>query len=190
MGGGSKFCGTGPAVFTCTAEAQPGVKHDIVVYAFGNGNKQGEWARVTSDVVPASNVLPESDGDLGLPAGATASVSAGKTITVSGSGYAPGSTVTVLIYSEPQVLTTVVADVNGDFTVTVTVPEGLAPGQHTLVASGVDGLGQLRYVTLPVTVVAGLAYTGADIALPTIGGLAALTVGGALLFVSRRRKAA
>jgi LPXTG-motif cell wall-anchored protein len=81
----------------------------------------------------------------------------------------------------------VVADVNGNFTVTVTVPADLAPGQHTLVASGVDTMGNLRFVTLPVTVT-GLAYTGADIAVPAIGGLAALTAGGALIFVARRRK--
>jgi hypothetical protein len=186
-GGGTEICATGPAELSCTAEVEPGKKHDVVVYALDNSTRQGEWAHVTSGLVPFSSSVPASDGDLTLPAGSTASVPAGKTITVSGSGYAPGSTVTVLIYSEPQVLTTVVADENGDFTVTVTVPAGLAPGQHTLVASGVDSQGNPRYVTLPVTVVAGLASTGADIAVPAIGGLAALTVGGALLFVSRRR---
>jgi hypothetical protein len=187
-GGGSTLCETGPAEFTCTAPVQPGVTHDVVVYAVHADDRTGEWAFLTSGVVPASSALPHSDGDLELPAGSTASVPAGKTITVSGSGYAPFSMVTVLIYSEPQVLTVVQADENGNFTVTVTVPAGLAPGQHTLVASGFDGDGNLRNVTLPVTVVAGLAYTGADIAVPAIGGLAALTAGGALLVVARRRR--
>jgi titin len=190
FGGYSEFCETGPTVLTCTAPAQPGVTHNVRVQAVDSGHRTGEYAEVTSGVVPFSSSVPASDGDLTLPAGSTASVPAGKTITVSGSGYAPGSTVTVLIYSEPQVLTTVIADENGAFTVTVTVPAGLAPGQHTLVASGVDSEGNPRYVTLPVTVVAGLASTGADIAVPVIGGLAALTVGGTLLLVSRRRKAA
>jgi hypothetical protein len=186
-GGGSPFCETGPTVLTCTAPAQPGVTHNVRVQAVDSGQRTGEYAEVTSGVVPASSTLPESDGDLELPAGATSEVPAGKTITVTGSGYAPNSTVTVLIYSQPRILTTVVADVNGNFTVTVTVPADLAPGQHTLVASGVDTMGNLRFVTLPVTVT-GLAYTGADIAVPAIGGLAALTAGGALIFVARRRK--
>jgi hypothetical protein len=186
-GGGSELCATGPTVLTCTAPVQPGVKHNVVVYAVDSTDRTSEWTEVTSGVVPASSALPESDGDLELPDGTTASVPAGKTITVSGSGYAPFSTVTVLIYSEPRILTTVVADMNGDFTVTVTVPADLAPGQHTLVASGVDDMGNLRFVTLPVTVV-GLAATGADIAVPAIGGLATLTAGGALIFVARRRK--
>jgi LPXTG-motif cell wall-anchored protein len=106
------------------------------------------------------------------------------------------------VYSEPQVLTSVVADASGNFTVTVTVPAGLAPGSHTLVASGVDTLGNARYTTLPVTVsaagvatvakVAGprLASTGADVTLPLLGGLGALTVGGGLILASRRRAAA
>ena len=93
----------------------------------------------------------------------------GKTVTVTGSGYAPFSTVTLAIYSTPQVLTTVVTDASGNFTATVTVPAGLAAGSHTLVASGVDSSGALRYVNLAVTVhgdapaAPTLAYTGADV---------------------------
>ena len=114
-------------------------------------------------------------------------------MVVSGTGYLPGSTVTVLIYSSPQVLTTVVADPSGNFTVTVTVPAGLAAGQHTLVASGVDTLGNDRFTTLAVTVsaagTASLAYTGADVGLPAIGGLAAVALGAGLIVVRRRAAA-
>ena len=199
-GGGSRFCRTGPTVLTCTAPAQPGVTHDVVVYALEGGDQQGEWARTTSDVVPASSVLPKSDGALTRPAGSTASVDAGKKITVSGSGYAPFSTVTVLIYSTPQVLTTVVTDATGSFSLEVTVPAGLAAGQHNLVAAGVDPTGAMRYMTLPVTVTATvtggtvatgpqLAFSGADVVVPTIGGVLAVLVGAALLFVGRRRPA-
>ena len=87
-------------------------------------------------------------------------------------------------------LTTVVTDAPGNFSVEVTVPAGLPVGQHTLVASGVDPSGALRYITLPVTVTedgAALAYTGADIGLPLFGGLGALAVGGGLLLAGRRR---
>jgi titin len=169
------------------------VTHDVVVLAFDSTQRDGEPAEVISGVVPASSVLPESDGDLVLPPGTKASVAAGKTITVSGSGYAPFSTVTVLIYSTPQILTTVVTDGTGSFSVEVTVPAGLAAGQHHLVAAGVDPSGELRYLTLPVTVTgdggATLAYTGADVVVPAIGGLLAVLTGAALLLVARRRPA-
>jgi hypothetical protein len=191
-GGGTDFCQTSPTVFTCTAPAQPGVSHHVVVVAVDSTDRAGEPAEATSGVVPASSVLPESDGDLTLPPGAKSSVAAGKTITVSGSGYAPFSTVTVLIYSTPQILTTVVTDGTGSFSVEVTVPAGLAAGQHHLVAAGVDPSGELRYLTLPVTVTGGgaaLAYTGADVVVPAIGGLLAVLVGAGLLFVARRRPA-
>jgi len=78
----------------------------------------------------------------------------------------------------------------------VTVPAGLAAGQHTLVASGVDIHGDQRFVTLPVTVSAAgvakvtstkkLAYTGADVVPPAIGGLVAVVLGTGLIVLRRR----
>ena len=121
---------------------------------------------------------------------------AGQRVTLSGSGYAPGTTVTVLVHSEPQILTTIVTDAAGSFSVEVTLPRGLPAGRHTLVASGLDALGNVRTLTLPVTVARGttrlgeLASTGADTALPAIGGLAAVAAGGALLLTARRRTTA
>jgi titin len=98
------------------------------------------------------------------------------------------------------VLTTVVTDATGSFSLEVTVPAGLAAGQHNLVAAGVDPTGAMRYMTLPVTVTATvtggtvatgpqLAFSGADVVVPTIGGVLAVLVGAALLFVGRRRPA-
>jgi hypothetical protein len=189
-GGGGPFCESSATVFTCSAPAQPGLAHDLQLFAVDTEGNPGEDVAVTSDVVPAPDTVPESDGELKLPAGAKASVAAGKTITVSGDGYMPNSTITVLLYSTPQILTTTVTDGNGAFTVTVTVPAGLAVGQHTLVAAGLDPNGEMRYVTLPITVTAGgamLANTGADVTAPAIGGLAAVLVGAGLLTVARRR---
>ena len=194
-GGATLFCETDAAGRSCTAKVAPGTAHDVVVYAVDAQGHQGEWARATSGVVPVSATVPTSNGDLTAAAGSTDSVTPGKKVTVTGTGYLPNSTVTLLVYSEPQVLTTVVTDNTGSFTVEVTVPAGLPEGHHTLVASGVDASGAAYSTTLPITVVGGttgaggLAYTGADIALPMTGGLAALVVGTGLLVVSRRRRA-
>ena len=142
---------------------------------------------------PVLPTVPTSHGQLSTDAGTGASVVPGGQVTVSGKGYAPHSTITVLVYSEPRVLTTVVSDEFGAFTTAVTVPDDLRSGRHTLVASGFDALGNVRTMTLPVTVSDGttgdgeLASTGADIALPAIGGWAAVALGGALLLIGRRR---
>lgn len=194
-GGADPLCQTTAAVHTCTGPVQAGVAHDVLVYAVDSQGNQGDWARVTAGAVPFPAAPPAGAGALSTPAGTSSALHQGSTMTVSGSGYAPFSSVTVLIYSSPQVLTTVVADASGSFTATVTVPAGLPSGNHTLVASGVDNSGVLRYVTLPVTVTGGtatarLAYTGVAVAPMLGGGLAAIAVGAGLLVLSRRRRAA
>ena len=185
---------------TCTVPVTAGVDYPVWVVAVDDhGNESVMGDPVSSGVVPnpqAPATVPTKNGDLTLPAGATSTVAPGKTMTVSGSGYAPNSTITLAIYSTPQVLTTVVTDASGNFTATVTVPAGLAAGSHTLVASGVDSSGNVRYVNLPVTVSsagiatttgkATLAYTGADVALPSIIGLLAVSLGTGLIVLRRR----
>jgi hypothetical protein len=116
-------------------------------------------------------------------------------VDVAGSGYLPRSTVTVVVYSTPVVLESLVTNADGSFDTNVTLPAGLPAGAHTLVATGVDPDGGTWTLTQPITAriaagaAGGLAYTGADIALPAIGGLAALTVGVGLMFTGRRRTA-
>ena len=201
-GAGGLLCETTAAVFTCTGDADFGTEWQVIVFAVDSEGNPGESAEpVATGVIPFPATVPTSNGSLTPGAGSSDKVEAGKTMVVSGTGYQPGSTVTVLIYSEPQVLTTVVADASGNFTATVTVPAGLAPGQHTLVASGVDTLGNQRFTTLAVTVSAAgtatvtvtvpkLASTGADVGLPLAGGIVALALGGGLIVASRRRSAA
>jgi hypothetical protein len=191
-GGPEIVCET--TALTCTLPVKAGVSYPVWVVAVDDhGNQSVMGDPVDSGVVPnpvAPATVPTKNGDLTLPAGSTSTVVPGKTMTVSGSGYAPNSTITLAIYSTPQVLTIVVTDASGNFTATVTVPAGLAAGNHTLVASGVDSSGNVRYVNLAVTVSgsgkATLAYTGADVALPSIVGLIALSLGTGLIVVRRR----
>jgi titin len=191
-GGPESVCET--TTTECTFAVKAGVDYPVWVLAVDDQGHDGlEAGPVNSGVVPAPAVpatVPVKNGDLTQPAGASSTVAAGKTLTLSGSGYAPNSTVTLAIYSTPQVLTTVVTDASGNFTATVTVPAGLEAGTHTLVASGVDSSGNVRYVNLEVTVSAGgtakLAYTGADVLVPALGGLAAVALGAGLIVVRRR----
>jgi LPXTG-motif cell wall-anchored protein len=129
----------------------------------------------------------------------------GEKITVLGTGFMPNSNATVIIYSEPRVLGTVTTDENGSFRLEVVIPADLPAGEHSLVASGIAPDGSERFIRMNVTVDADgnatidgngdevddtLAYTGAEPLVPALLGAGALVGGGALLFVSRRRRTA
>ncbi|WP_091947878.1 fibronectin type III domain-containing protein [Trujillonella endophytica] len=190
------------APMTCLVglDTEAGVTYRIVVSTvdsvghFGADSAELPVGQAASPSVPSS--VPSSDGPISRPDGGTGSIAAGSTVVLSGDGFLPGSTVSLIVYSEPQVLTHTVADANGHFEVSVVVPAGLASGSHTLVASGVDLAGNARFVTLPITVTGGttgsggLAYTGASVAVPAIGGLAALAIGGGLVLAGKRRRTA
>lgn len=196
-GGLAFMCETDVSVHVCKAPAPPGPNYTFAVNAVdaqGNAGAPSQMMSVSKIAPPAS--VPHSDGAMTVPgggagSGATGEVVKGHDVKLHGTGYQPNTLVSIIVYSTPQVLTTVMTDASGSFDVTVTVPAGLPDGHHTLVAAGVDPAGQTRYMTLPITVTAGkaeLAYTGASVVGPSVAGLLALVVGSGLLIVSRRRR--
>lgn len=198
-GGLAFMCETDASVHVCKAPAPPGPNYTFAVNAVdaqGNAGDASQMMTIGKTAAPAS--VPPADAALTVPGGgpgssATGEVVKGQDVKLHGTGYLPNSLISVIVYSTPQVLTTVQTDASGSFDVTVTVPAGLASGNHTLVAAGVDPSGHTRYMNLPITVTAGtaeLAYTGASVIGPGIAGLLALVVGSGLLIVSRRRRSA
>ena len=120
----------------------------------------------------------------------------GQTVTLSGGGADPGATVTITFASDPVVVATVVADGNGDFTATFSVPEDATEGTHTIsaISNGVV------LATATVRILASteeneetegeLAFTGSH-TLQWLGVAAGLIALGAVLLVTiRRRRAA
>lgn len=63
-------------------------------------------------------------------------VQRGDTVEVSGTGFAPGSVVTLTFHSTPASLGSAVVALNGTFSKIVTIPDGAAPGQHHFLATG------------------------------------------------------
>jgi hypothetical protein len=121
------------------------------------------------------------------------SVAVGDPVTVTGSGFAPGEQVNVVLHSDPVLLTTVTASPTGTVTATVTIPAGTAPGAHQIVLTGVSS-GVTVALDLTVTApdaIAALASTGVDAIAAAELALAVLLLGGALvlLTVGRRRHA-
>jgi len=154
--------------------------------------------------------VPEASGALQVPAADAGALTPGGSVALSGSGFLTRSTVTLVVYSTPTVLNSLVTEVNGSFDANVTLPADLPEGPHTLVATGVDPTGRTWTLTQGITTrgtdtgstahagdssrttvpaAGALAYTGADVAVPAIGGLVALAVGISLTLVGRRRRA-
>jgi hypothetical protein len=95
----------------------------------------------------------------------------GEPITVSGSGYAPGTTVTITFESTPRVIGVLQADASGRFTAQVVVPADATPGMHTIRATGLGDDGSTRVVSAAIMVMApaAAAAPGRDVGGPRPG---------------------
>lgn len=145
-------------------------------------------------VVPSAPPVPPAPptaapATLTTTDGPLSSVVPGQTITVLGNGFVPFSTAVVVVYSEPRVLGTALTDEDGAFSLTVTVPTDLAPGEHTFVAFGTDPSGVPYAMRLPVTLPAAptaVADTGAGAAGPLALTALVLALGGVVLLRASR----
>ncbi|MCW2677478.1 MAG: Fibronectin type protein [Modestobacter sp.] len=195
---GGNACTTTADDRTCLIGVESGHTYGIVVVPLDDhGNPGAPSGSVSSGTVPfpaEPATVPSADGTIQTNDSDNA-VTAGQDVTLTGSGYLPGSTVDLIVYSTPTKVGSAVADADGSFTATVTLPAGLVNGEHHLVAAGVDANGNPRYLVTAITVsggtaataTGGLAYTGFS-ALPFVGGgLLALLAGAGLLVASRRR---
>ncbi len=125
-------------------------------------------------------------------------VTPGQTITISISGFAPSTQVNLAL--DGQAIGSLTTDGSGSGSGSFTVPSNLSPGTHTLSASGDSGVGGTCDPSTTLTVAGAaagaraagggaLAFTGSD-TLPFVWiGLAALTIGAALVIAVRRRAA-
>ena len=96
---------------------------DYILKGFGKDTTvTSVTVRAATLSTPAVTVEPET-------------VEAGKTVAVTGTGFAPDSAVTLTLHSEPVEVGTATTDASGAFTATVTVPATTEAGAHTLVAS-------------------------------------------------------
>ena len=118
--------GVGPFAIGANQTARVTLEYDNPPYALKGFGKDTTVKSVTVKAeklsTPAVTVDPSS-------------VEAGKTVTVKGTGFAPASTVTITLHSEPVEVGTATTDASGDFTAEVTVPADTEAGDHTVVAA-------------------------------------------------------
>lgn len=151
------------------------------------------------------------DGDADFITVDDTTVVVGQTITVTSGTYAAGAAVSHTFASQPIDIGTATAGSNGVAVLSATVPN-VAPGAHTITATGEDDTGGTLTQSVGVTVVAaaeddddddlaaavpGAAAPGADGGLPVTGddslpllrvGAVLLAAGGLLVFLTRRNR--
>jgi hypothetical protein len=168
---GSEFT-VGTTTVTCTAT-------DL------NGNVRTKTFTVTI-VADSAAVVP--------------SAPTGTTVVVTASGFAANSWAYVSVNSDPTPIGVFQADAQGRITLTLTIPDGLPPGEHTIVVEGFGPDGSVRQFVQPIVVPAagpaptttaaprvGLPGTGAD----SSGGLAVavlVTLAGLAVLAATRRR--
>jgi hypothetical protein len=141
-------------------------------------------------MLPATANAQPAYASAGSPTLSTTSPAPGGALAVAGDGFAGGSVVRVVMYSEPVVLGTATADAAGEVSIDVKVPSTFEPGaEHRVELQGVDSSGAVRVLSQVVTLAGGgddvLARTGVAVVplVAVAGGL--LVLGGALVATGR-----
>ena len=108
-----------------------------------------------------------------------------------GSGFVPGSTVELFVYSDPEPLGTTTADADGAISVGVVIPADLELGAHTIVARGfsLDALDNGYGIAALAVVASALSSTGVqgELLVPLFAVLMLLVLGAAGIVYARRR---
>jgi len=119
----------------------------------------------------------------------------GDTVTITGDNWQAGSTVTFTLQPEGINIGSATVGADGSFTATVTIPDSVQPGSHSIVCSGIDveGNNVNRGTTIQVLGGAvgagGTAFTGSTVNVPLwIVLIVGLFVAGLLLVTMARRR--
>jgi hypothetical protein len=141
---------------SCVIGATAGLSYTYTVVANSTGGASA--ASSPSDPVTAADPEVPASAPMSAPTtlsttdGVLTTVSRGQHVTLVGTGFLPYSSVSLILYSTPVVLGSVVTDAQGDFTREVSVPTELTAGTHNFVASGVDSAGAIRMTRMQVSV--------------------------------------
>jgi hypothetical protein len=190
---GPATCTVAATATNCVLGAEGGTAYTVSVVALSAGGSSpasGPSGSVVPSAPAVSPTPPANAQPLDTRNGHLSKAYPGQAIVVWGAGFLPNSAVTITMYSSPQVLATVPADSRGLFQQSVTVPEGLSPGAHTIVVVGVDKKGVVRPLSLKLTVASSgnqgtLPVTGPAVVWLIVAGFA-LTLAGVAMRVVKR----
>ena len=139
--------GVGPFTLGQHATARVTLSYDNPAYALKGFGKDATVASVTVKSeklsTPTITVAPRA-------------IEAGKSVTVTGTGFVPSSPVSLTLHSDPVEVGTAATDDTGSFTAEVTVPAATEAGDHTVVAAAESPAAE---ASAPLTVTAAPAPT-------------------------------
>ncbi|MFI5894098.1 fibronectin type III domain-containing protein [Actinoplanes sp. NPDC051513] len=147
-----KTCAGTVTTSPCTiTDVAAGVPYTVRVVTDGPGGSSAPADSAVEVVPTGAPQAPVAVPTDAVPAG-SGTTAPGATITITGSGYAPYSTVVLSLFSNPVSLGTATADANGNIAVTVSLPAGTPTGSHTLLATGLDSHGAVLNLAKSVAV--------------------------------------
>lgn len=169
--------------FTVTARNTAGSSHSIL----------NSGTRVTTPSAPLlapGNSLGMNPPSIFSNGQISPSLLRGQEVVITSGGFVPGSVIDFFAYSTPTYLGSGRADANGAITKTLTIPQSLANGQHTLVVSGISTSGQqaysVGYFVVSDGAMSSLSNTGFGLDRWLVLLTACLLVGAVLLVASRK----
>ncbi len=113
----------------------------------------------------------------------------GGSVTVSGSGFQPGSTVQAALFSTPKIVGSATANAAGSVSISFVVPAGTDVGTHEIQLQGVNASGGSHVLSATLVVRAGtLSRTGSDASTLLLYALAMLVLGVSLFTLTYRRR--
>ena len=174
---------------------------------------------ISTAATPPASVVHTQPYPPGPPAGSANTTTScdGCAVTTTWTGFKPGSTINLTLFSDAHSLGNATVNAEGVAVKTVTIPADTDPGSHTITGAGLapDGSPTTASITITVAGATGsggsgsggsgsagsepggpehresepqLPHTGADLQVPVGIGAAALTVGALVVFSVRRRK--
>jgi hypothetical protein len=111
-----------------------------------------------SETTPVAEAKPATSPTAASPSTGTVvapvqTVHTGSLVTVLGSGFRPGTVVTITFHSKPYTVGRTIAGPTGTFSATVTVPATASLGEHHIEAAGLSPRGTLNVLLTPLKVV-------------------------------------
>lgn len=158
---------------------------DSFVYRASDGTLAGGDVVVTLNVTfRAPTSPPTATKALTV---SPASVVPGSSTMITGSGFVPGETVRIWIYSDPVSIGQAVADGSGNIAVSVAIPASTSVGAHTIVAFGADDIGSSALTVRSPTPEPTLPATGSRPAFTLTASFGVMLAGATMLRIARRR---
>jgi titin len=139
-----------------------GLAYTFKVGAVGVGNTGTTWSDSSASFTlwPAlPSAVPKANGTLTSSAGTRLGL--GQTTNIAGSGFRPNTPLTLGIYPGPNIRLRTTTNSSGGFKVAVQIPANIGTGGRTIAVAGLNPSGNMRYMTLAITVIKKAAIGGA-----------------------------